>query len=192
MGDALYVSGEYCVTSLDFLTTQAITHVVSVFTEQIPANVCGKLTVLHIPVRDEGDYPIIERFLEISAFIDRAASIGGKVLVHCSAGMSRSATCVIAHVMLKKNLSAQNAFHFVRQRRPLVQPNVGFIKQLLSFERDVLPELLEPSQYFLAEYVMEVVLGTEQCQKLAISPEAFQHALDECDDNIMEALLQFM
>ena len=56
------------------------------------------------------------------------------VLVHCNAGVSRSATVVIAFLMKEKNFSFQEAFHHVKKRRPCIRPNEGFVKQLQLLE----------------------------------------------------------
>jgi protein-tyrosine phosphatase len=58
-----------------------------------------------------------------------------KVLVHCMAGMSRSVTIVIAYLMNVRKWDLKTAFLFVRDKRPVACPNIGFMRQLnkLSF-----------------------------------------------------------
>ncbi|CAI5460185.1 unnamed protein product [Closterium sp. Yama58-4] len=58
----------------------------------------------------------------------------GGVLVHCLAGMSRSATIVIAYMMKTKGWDLRTALSHVRQCRPIVQPNIGFLRQLQEYE----------------------------------------------------------
>jgi len=51
----------------------------------------------------------------------------GGVLVHCAAGVSRSSSNVIAYLMRrKKNMSFNEAFNFVKKRRPVICPNYRF------------------------------------------------------------------
>jgi len=57
--------------------------------------------------------------------IDEGLKRGG-VLVHCAAGISRSATCVIAYLMRKNASNFQSTLGFVRNRRRIVCPNIGF------------------------------------------------------------------
>jgi len=66
-----------------------------------------------------------------------AVSVAKKrpILVHCRAGMSRSATVVCAYIMKTQNKSAIDAINFVRQRRNCIRPNVGFVQQLRHFHR---------------------------------------------------------
>jgi protein-tyrosine phosphatase len=67
-------------------------------------------------------------------FIREGIKSGG-VLVHCFAGVSRSATCVIAFLMQEKKLQFDQAFTFVSKKRPVVFPNMGFQQQLLEFQK---------------------------------------------------------
>jgi atypical dual specificity phosphatase len=58
-----------------------------------------------------------------------------RVLVHCLAGMSRSATIVIAYLLATTPMTAVEATGFVRSKREIVRPNYGFTKQLEQYER---------------------------------------------------------
>jgi protein-tyrosine phosphatase len=64
------------------------------------------------------------------AFIDECRSVGQRVLVHCSAGRSRSATVVAAWLMKEKDLNAKQAQQFIKKKRN-IQLNQGFEKLLL-------------------------------------------------------------
>lgn len=55
------------------------------------------------------------------------------VLVHCVMGRSRSATLVLAYLMVKHSLSVVDAIEQVRQRRCIL-PNHGFLKQLRALD----------------------------------------------------------
>ena len=58
------------------------------------------------------------------------------------AGASRSATIVIAYMMWKNQLEFKEAITYVKQIRPIINPNYGFEKQLKMFD-----ELLKKSKY---------------------------------------------
>ena len=60
-----------------------------------------------------------------------------KVLVHCAAGVSRSASIVIAYIMWDKKMSFEEAFEFVESKRN-IGPNNGFIEQLKLFEKELI------------------------------------------------------
>lgn len=67
------------------------------------------------------------------SFISSAISSGGIVLVHCLAGVSRSASVVIAYVMKDLGITYAAARTHVCRARPIVDPNSGFDKQLTFY-----------------------------------------------------------
>lgn len=69
---------------------------------------------------------------------DSVKQNGGRVLVHCQAGISRSATICLAYLMHTQRVRLDEAFDFVKQRRQVISPNLAFMGQLLQFETDVL------------------------------------------------------
>ena len=56
------------------------------------------------------------------------------ILVHCYVGKSRSATCVIAYLMKEYNMTLEKAFIYTKERRNMINPNHGFINQLMKYE----------------------------------------------------------
>lgn len=58
----------------------------------------------------------------------------GRVLIHCNAGVSRSAAVCIAYLMLMEKNSFQAAYQLVKARRECIRPNDGFMRQLKAFE----------------------------------------------------------
>lgn len=67
--------------------------------------------------------------------------IPGKVLVHCMVGMSRSATCVLAYLMISRKMSAAEAIRTVRMHRD-IHPNEGFLQQLADLDNELKRERL--------------------------------------------------
>ncbi|KAH9518575.1 Dual specificity protein phosphatase 1 [Bulinus truncatus] len=92
---------------------------------------------MNIQVNDNMDADLLSWFPKIIEFIDNVAAEDGKVLVHCRAGVSRSATVCIAYIMQKQGLSLDSAFEFVMNRRPIIDPNLNFIQQLQRFETNL-------------------------------------------------------
>ena len=58
----------------------------------------------------------------------------GRVLVNCFMGISRSSTCVLAFLMLRRGMGAAQALEQVRRRRVRARPNEGFLRQLAELE----------------------------------------------------------
>lgn len=63
------------------------------------------------------------------------------VLVHCFAGVSRSATAVIAYLMKTNGWTFDKSLSFCRTRRKVTNPNPGFMRQLLMYEKILKSEL---------------------------------------------------
>ena len=84
-----------------------------------------------VEVDDFYDQNIIKYFGECLNFINGEE----KVLVHCAAGASRSATIVIAYIMLTKKMKYDDASQLVRDKRFIICPNFGFREQLKMFEK---------------------------------------------------------
>lgn len=91
-----------------------------------------------IPVEDNHKEDISCWFLEAIEFIDSVRDSSGRVLVHCQAGISRSATICLAYLMKRKRVRLDEAFEFVRRRRSIISPNFSFMGQLLQFESQLL------------------------------------------------------
>ena len=69
---------------------------------------------LGIPAYDTITFDLSKYFKNAADFIDQALQSGGRVLVHCHAGISRSATIVACYLMLKKSMTAQEAIRTIR------------------------------------------------------------------------------
>jgi len=124
--------------NLSRLQSAGITHIVCVRQEIeknfIKPNFEPQLRYLVITLADSCIETIIPKIKETKDFIDRCFAGGGKVLVHCNDGMSRSASLVIAYLMQKYGLDFKAALNHVQTRRFCVQPNDGFEQQLREFE----------------------------------------------------------
>ncbi|WAR21072.1 DUS4-like protein [Mya arenaria] len=98
----------------------------------------GEFDYMNIPVNDNDQANLADWFLEAINFIDNARDNDGKVLVHCQAGVSRSATVCIAYIMYKNDMTLEDAFDLVRARRGVISPNLNFMQQLKEFEKELI------------------------------------------------------
>lgn len=83
-------------------------------------------------MKDTVNEDIYDHFATAYEVIEKGRAYGN-VLVHCMAGVSRSASMVIAYIMRKQRKSYQEAFAIAKERRAKVNPNEGFVVQLLKF-----------------------------------------------------------
>ena len=74
------------------------------------------------------------------------------VLVHCVAGVSRSATVAIAYLMKYRRMSLSKAFEWCNKSRPIVRPNLGFFQQLQSYDLKLTKSLSYPLEDYITKY----------------------------------------
>eukprot|EP00658_Telonema_sp_P-2_P026349 TRINITY_DN2062_c0_g1_i1.p1 TRINITY_DN2062_c0_g1~~TRINITY_DN2062_c0_g1_i1.p1 ORF type:complete len:325 (-),score=40.40 TRINITY_DN2062_c0_g1_i1:227-1201(-) len=89
---------------------------------------------LVLEVDDNEVQSLDKYFLHAIQFVEGAKKAGGKVVCHCFAGVSRSATVVVAYVMYTMGLSSTEALKFVQKGRAAANPNPNFRRQLAKFE----------------------------------------------------------
>ncbi|GAA5815634.1 hypothetical protein MFLAVUS_009146 [Mucor flavus] len=87
-----------------------------------------------IAITDNPEANIIRYFPEAIEFISNAVNNQEPILVHCLAGISRSPTVVTAYLMATRRLRYKAALAIIKQTRPFVTPNPGFINQLKLFQ----------------------------------------------------------
>ena len=138
--DNIYLGGVKGLSESDYFKTEKITATLSIL-KDAPKFVDDE-NIKHkvIPLDDLYSENIIKYFKECIEFIEKA----DKIFIHCMCGVSRSATIVIAYLLWKTHCSYFDAYFFVKNRRPFIDPNDGFIKQLKIFE-----ELLKKNDFDL-------------------------------------------
>lgn len=137
----IYIGDCYCAKNKPYLKQLGITHVVNTAEGKLLGMVDtdadyykhSGIKYLGLPLMDLPVTDISCHFYEVSDFIHDALRSGGKVLVHCLMGLSRSSTCVLAYLMIKEGMSAADALRRVRRFRE-VRPNNGFLQQLAELD----------------------------------------------------------
>lgn len=89
----------------------------------------NNIKYLYIDILDEPYVNISQHFTTCFNFIDSS----NKILINCTAGVSRSSTIVIAY-LIKNGMRFNDALLLVKNKRPRISPNIGFLKQLKEFE----------------------------------------------------------
>lgn len=92
---------------------------------------------IHIPVSDCSSTPLSDHFDEVADKIQLTAELGGRTLVHCNAGVSRSAALCMAFLLKHHGVTLLQAHGWVKTCRPIVRPNNGFWEQLIRYEMEL-------------------------------------------------------
>jgi protein-tyrosine phosphatase len=76
----------------------------------------------------------------------RAQTEGTAVLVHCAAGMQRSAASVAMYLIAVKGMTTDQAIEYIRSKRSIAfRPSPNFERSMrgfeVSFEKEVRPKL---------------------------------------------------
>jgi atypical dual specificity phosphatase len=103
----------------------------------------ARLEYLSLDLADVPEEDLLRVLPETTAWIGRAVRASeahNRVLVHCVAGVSRSATVVAAYIMATEGLSAARALREVQAKRNCANPNPGFRAQLIRWEERLASE----------------------------------------------------
>ncbi|XP_071515013.1 uncharacterized protein [Panulirus ornatus] len=91
---------------------------------------------LGIPAMDMPGFYIKPYLRDAADFINGALKEGGRVLVHCQCGISRSAALVAGFLMLKRGMNVQSALATIKKKRNIF-PNQGFLSQLCDLDYEL-------------------------------------------------------
>jgi len=126
--NSLYLGSAAC-TKAGVLSVLDITHVVSLVNRALEKP-HWSIQHLHCSIPDATDVDLTPSMEDALPFIARAIAEGGRVLVHCERGVSRSASVVTAYLMMRQHSHLPAALAAVRAARPCANPNPGFMAQL--------------------------------------------------------------
>lgn len=122
------------LSNLDKLHGNKIKHIVSILAEyELPIDLKENLKDFqhtHIDCEDVATAQIGAYFLEVVSAIDEALKDNASILVHCRAGVSRSATLVTAWLIRRQRLSREQAIDKIRAVWPRIRINSGYLSQL--------------------------------------------------------------
>ncbi|KAM5318975.1 dual specificity protein phosphatase 8 [Glossophaga mutica] len=133
----LYLGSQKDVLNKDLMTQNGISYVLNASNSCPKPDFICESRFMRIPINDnycEKLLPWLDKSIE---FIDKAKLSSCQVIVHCLAGISRSATIAIAYIMKTMGMSSDDAYRFVKDRRPSISPNFNFLGQLLEYERSL-------------------------------------------------------
>uniref|UniRef100_A0A915CPQ4 Protein-tyrosine-phosphatase n=1 Tax=Ditylenchus dipsaci TaxID=166011 RepID=A0A915CPQ4_9BILA len=133
INDHLYLSGAG-VFRPEKMKQKKISCVINATTEEpnayLPGVDCVKIRI------EDSPHARLDHYFDMVA--DKIRSVkerGGRTLVHCVAGVSRSASLCIVYLVKYERMSLRQAYHYVKSARPIIRPNIGFWKQMVEYEK---------------------------------------------------------
>jgi len=125
------------VKTVAYMRELRVTHVINTASRDVwlPTEKLSNMgvEVFQFHVDDVPSANIAPFFRPAADIVRRAQQSGGLLVVNCLVGFSRSATVLIAALMIVRHWTLAHAFRALRLRRQ-VKPNLGFMTQLLALE----------------------------------------------------------
>ncbi|NWR43442.1 DS13B phosphatase, partial [Regulus satrapa] len=136
----IYLGDAWAARSKTTLQSLNITHILNAADGPYSINTGAKyyadlqIEYYGVEAFDDPSFDLSIFFYDAANFISKALnSPGGKVFVHCAMGVSRSATLVLAFLMLHENMTLVDALKTVSTHRNIC-PNLGFLGQLRDLD----------------------------------------------------------
>jgi len=130
----LYISSEIGARNREAILEKEIAAVFNVATEIPNHNADLDIEYKHLDLVDVEKTDLLPFFEEGIQFIDKFVSSERNILVHCQAGVSRSASFCLAYMMKMQGYKYADAIKQIRINRLESRPNDGFVKQLKKLE----------------------------------------------------------
>jgi len=91
-----------------------------------------------------------------------------KILFHCHAGISRSATVAIAYLSKTLHKNVYEMYHFVKSKRPCIELNDGFVRKLIHYNNiRIVDDMIDTIR--------------EERQALKITPDCFSSQMESLE-----------
>ncbi|XP_014811838.1 PREDICTED: dual specificity protein phosphatase 13 isoform B-like [Calidris pugnax] len=136
----LYLGDAWAARSKTTLQSLNITHILNAADGPYSINTGAKyykdlqIEYYGVEAFDDPSFDLSIFFYDAANFIGKALNTsGGKVFVHCAMGISRSASLVLAFLMIHENMTLVDALKTVSAHRDIC-PNSGFLSQLRDLD----------------------------------------------------------
>lgn len=142
---ALYVGPQHRASGKRALAQAGIAYILNMrsefddaaqgLTPDAPPGSSPSAAYCHLPTPDD-EAPSMAHLAEGIAFIENALDSGGKVYIHCSAGVGRAPTMAAAY-LIRRGYGADDALDLIRSARPFISitpPQMQRLRELEALE----------------------------------------------------------
>ena len=144
---SLFVGDKESATNVQFLQKIGITHVLNTAEgkDEGLVDLCeahyegSNIKYLGFPLWDTPMCNITPYLGCAADYINNCIENGGKCLVNCQMGVSRSSSCAMAYLLIHKEMTAVEVLKQFRQHRD-VRPNDGFLERLVELDNELRKE----------------------------------------------------
>ncbi|KAJ8773534.1 hypothetical protein K2173_005780 [Erythroxylum novogranatense] len=137
IADHVYLGSDAVAKNREVLRQNGITHVLNCVGFVCPEYFKNDLVYKTLWLQDSPSEDITSILYDVFDYFEDVRDQGGRVLVHCCQGVSRSTSLVIAYLMWREGQSFEDAFQSVKAARGVTNPNMGFACQLLQCQKRV-------------------------------------------------------
>lgn len=138
ISDSIFISNISTTTNRPLLKSHGITHILSVVSTMTPLYP-DDFTYKHVVAYDNSEFQLAPEFTNCARYIQSVISGGGKILVHCVKGASRSVSIVMAYLIYVNynNMEVLALLKTIQAVRPIAHPNLGFMNQLCQYDTTI-------------------------------------------------------
>jgi len=130
-----------------------ITHIISLIG---PKHEIEGIKHKHMPISDFGRTDLKRVLTTLWPFILESQQLGNKLFIHCQSGQNRSATVMLSILMKLKSEKLNVLYRMVKKKRPIIQINEKYARQLSEMETEMFGETTVPQRWMsISSYDME-------------------------------------
>ncbi|KAL1328011.1 hypothetical protein AAHE18_13G344600 [Arachis hypogaea] len=137
IAEHVYLGSDTVAKNHDLLRQNGITHVLNCVGFVCPEYFKRDFVYKTLWLQDSPTEDITSILYDVFDYFEEVREQGGRVLVHCCQGVSRSTSLVIAYLMWREGQSFEDAFQYVKNARGVTNPNMGFACQLLQCQKRI-------------------------------------------------------
>ncbi|CAE7369262.1 Dusp2 [Symbiodinium natans] len=150
----LYIGGLREAQDVESLRAHGIGAVVNAAPDVVHVVYPEDWKYIHVEAEDDEMYPLLDMHLEaVSEFLNEQRAQRRPVLLHCFAGMNRSAALCAAYLLVNDRMDLLAVVKLISERRGWILSNDGFVQQLVQLAKT--EKLLKPSARLQLDVVHE-------------------------------------